>query len=67
VKQSSGGMARGKRKWETRTSAGKAQTGKDHSTWGGGHRWRTVTVASPSMVLHARASDWCGRLSGVYD
>jgi hypothetical protein len=53
AKQSSGGMARGRRKWETSPSAGNVRTGKDRSTWGGGHRRHTVTVESPCMVSRA--------------
>jgi hypothetical protein len=33
---------------------GHERMGKDHPTWGGGHQWRTVIVASPYMVLRTR-------------
>jgi hypothetical protein len=33
---------------------GHLRTGKDHSTWGGGHRRHTVTVMSPRAVSGAR-------------
>jgi hypothetical protein len=54
VKQSSGGMAPGRRKWETSPSASNTRMGKDHSMWGGGHRRCTVIVESPCAVSRVR-------------
>jgi hypothetical protein len=63
----SGARARRKGNGRRVPSAGPRANGKDQPTWGGSHQWCTVIVTSPCPVLCARASDRCGRLSGVCD